>query len=43
MMLGNVGGMVVDVMTTQGKCCIWLMLKPMIFGAITTSQQLCYV
>ena len=39
-MLADVVAMVVDVMTTQSMCAIWLMLKPIMVGAITTSQQL---
>ena len=39
MMLANVVAMVVDVMTTQGVCTMWQMLKPIVVDAITTHQH----
>ena len=39
MMLANVDAMVLDVMTTQGVCTIWDMLKPIVVSAITTDQH----
>ena len=32
--------MVVDVITTQGVCVVWQMLKPDVAGGITRSQHL---
>ena len=40
MMLANVDAMVLDVMTTQGVCPIWEMLKPIVVFAITTYQHI---
>ena len=39
MMLANVDEMVLDVMTTQGVCAIWEMLKPIVVSAIITDQH----
>ena len=39
-MLADVIAMVVDVMTTQGVCAIWQMLKPIVVDAVTTGQHL---
>ena len=36
MMLADVDAMVLNVMTTQGVCAIWEMLKPIVVFAITT-------
>ena len=39
-MLADVVAMVVDVMTTQDVCAIWLMLKQIVVDAISTGQHL---
>ena len=40
MCLADVIAMVVDVMTTQGVCVVWQMLKPYVADGITTGQHL---
>ena len=42
-MLANVGGMVVDMMTTQYMCSMLHILKPIVVDIITTCQHVFYI